>query len=161
MIDMADLVTKQHTLLDLKGGSKRQVLQSLSEVAARDTGVEPGRILEALMQREKLGTTGLGDGIAIPHARIAELEEITGFFARLSRPVDFDALDGAPVDLVFLLLAPEGVGADHLKALARVARVLRDGELCGALRHAERPEEAHAILTGQATGSTAREGVAG
>jgi nitrogen PTS system EIIA component len=161
MIDMADLVTKQHTFLDLKSGSKRQVLQSLSEVAARDTGLESGRILDALMQREKLGTTGLGDGIAIPHARVPELDGITGFFARLSRPVDFDALDGQPVDLVFLLLAPDGAGADHLKALARVARVLRDAELCEALRRAERPEEAHAILTGHPGGPGPRAGAAG
>jgi PTS system nitrogen regulatory IIA component len=145
----------------MKGGSKRQVLQSLADVAARETGLDSGRILDALMKREKLGTTGLGDGIAIPHARIPELDHLVGLFARLSKPVDFDALDGEPVDLVFLLLAPDGSGADHLKALARVARVLRDAQLCAALRHAERPEQAHAILTGKPSAAAPSVGAAG
>jgi PTS system nitrogen regulatory IIA component len=150
MIEMADLVTRQHTILDLKSANKQQVLQTLASLASAATGVGQNRILEALVQRERLGTTGLGGGIAIPHARIPELGELTGFFARLTKPVDFDALDGAPVDLVFLLLAPETANADHLKALARVARVLRDPRLCEALRNVDDPDEAHDILTGRA-----------
>lgn len=157
MIEMADLVTSDHVLVDLKGGSKRQVLQAMAEAAARATGLDGGRILDALMQRERLGTTGLGDGIAIPHARIAELDGITGFFARLAKPVDFDALDGAPVDLVFLLLAPEEAGADHLKALARVARILRDPELTEALRDADRAQDAYAVLVGRSGGGPVRD----
>jgi nitrogen PTS system EIIA component len=157
MIDMAELITPQRTILGMRGGSKRQVLQNLAELAGDATGLDQGHILEALMQRERLGTTGLGDGIAIPHARIAELASLTGFFARLQKPIDFDALDGAPVDIVFLLLAPEAAGADHLKALARIARVLRDQQLCSSLRHAAEPDEAHEILTRRPESHGARE----
>ena len=148
MIDLDGLVTPERTLIDLRGGSKRQVLQNLAEAAGLATGVEPGRVLDALLARERLGTTGLGEGVAIPHARIEGLKELIGFFARLARPVDFDALDGEPVDLVFLLLAPDVVGVDHLKALARIARVMRDPVLCAALRAAKTAADAHAILTG-------------
>ncbi len=152
MINLADLVTKDRVLLDLRSGSKRQLLQALAEAAGKATGVEPSTILEALTQREKLGTTGLGEGIAIPHAKIPELPKLTGFFARLGKPVDFDALDGDPVDLVFLLLAPEAAGADHLKALARVARILRDHELRQQVRTAESAAEVSALLTGRGDG---------
>ncbi len=155
MINLADLVTKDRVLLDLQSGSKRQLLQALAEAAAQATGVEAATVLEALIQREKLGTTGLGEGIAIPHAKIAELAKLTGFFARLDKPVDFDALDGDPVDLVFLLLAPEAAGADHLKALARVARILRDHELRRQIRTAESSAEVCALLTGRGDGPAA------
>jgi len=151
MIDMAGLVSEGRTLLGLRGDSKRQVLQRLAEVAATATGLDAGRLLEALLQREHLGTTGLGDGVAIPHARVAELATLTGFFARLAEPVDFDALDGEAVDLIFLLLAPEAAGADHLKALARIARLMRDTELCEALRTAATAQAAHHLLTGGGT----------
>jgi nitrogen PTS system EIIA component len=147
MMDMADFVTEDRTVLDLKGTSKRQVLSNLATLAAERTGLPEEAILDALIQREKLGTTGLGDGIAIPHARIASLPDLTGFFARLQHPVEFDALDAEPVDLVFLLLAPDAAGADHLKALARIARVLRDPELCAALRSAETPHDVFGVLT--------------
>ncbi len=155
MINLADLVTKDRVLLGLKSSSKRQLLQALADAAAQATGVEAAMVLEALIQREKLGTTGLGEGIAIPHAKIAELAELTGFFARLDKPVDFDALDGDPVDLVFLLLAPEAAGADHLKALARVARILRDQELRRQVREAETSAEVSNLLAGRGDGSTA------
>ena len=91
-----------------------------------------------LMQREKLGSTGVGNGVAIPHGKLPKLDKLFGLFARLDRPVDFEALDGQPVDLIFLLLAPEGAGADHLKALARVARLLRDPEVARKLRDVAR-----------------------
>ncbi len=152
MIDLGTLVTPDRVLLDLKATSKRQVLRSLAQAAARVTGVDAEVILEALLQRERLGTTGLGGGIAIPHARIPELAGFTGFFARLAKPVDFEAVDGEPVDLVFLLLAPEGAGTDHLKALARIARLLRDEELCEALRACEDRAKVHAILVGRPEG---------
>ena len=155
MINLADLVTKDRVLLGLKSSSKRQLLQALADAAAQATGVEAAMVLEALIQREKLGTTGLGEGIAIPHAKIAELAELTGFFARLDKPVDFDALDGDPVDLVFLLLAPEAAGADHLKALARVARILRDQELRRQIREAETSAEVSNLLAGRGDGSAA------
>lgn len=152
MIDLVELLSGDRVLLDLRGASKRQVLQALANAAAEVTGLDPDRILEALQEREKLGTTGLGEGIAIPHAKIDELPALVGFFARLARPVDFDALDDEPVDLVFLLLAPEEAGADHLKALARIARILRDPELCAALRREEDPDKVLALLLGRTGG---------
>jgi PTS system nitrogen regulatory IIA component len=155
MINLADLVTKDRVLLDLRSGSKRQLLQALADAAAQATGVESVTILEALVQREKLGTTGLGEGIAIPHAKIPALAELTGFFARLGKPVDFDALDGHPVDLVFLLLAPEAAGADHLKALARVARILRDQDLRRQIREAATATEVSSLLSGRGDAPTA------
>jgi PTS system nitrogen regulatory IIA component len=155
MIDLAELVTPDRVVLDLKGGSKRQVLQALSELASRLTSVDAGAVLEALIQREKLGTTGLGEGIAIPHAKVGDLGELVGLFARLAKPVDFDALDGEPVDLVFLLLAPDDAGADHLKALARIARILRDQSLCRALREAHTVNEAREVLSGRSPSATA------
>jgi PTS system nitrogen regulatory IIA component len=155
MINLADLVTKDRVLLDLRSGSKRQLLQALADAAAQATGVESATILEALVQREKLGTTGLGEGIAIPHAKIPALAELTGFFVRLGKAVDFDALDGHPVDLVFLLLAPEAAGADHLKALARVARILRDQDLRRQIREAATASEVSSLLSGRGDAPTA------
>jgi PTS system nitrogen regulatory IIA component len=149
MIDMADLVSEERILLDLKPGSKRQLLQDLAEIAAREGGQDVKVILDALIQREKLGTTGVGEGIAIPHARIDGLPRLLGFFARLAKPVDFDALDDQPVDLVFLLLAPTEAGAEHLKALARIARILRDPVLCAQLRNARNVRQVHMLLTGR------------
>lgn len=154
MIDLADLLVEDRVLLDLKGGSKRQVLQALAEGASAATGIGAERILGALQERERLGTTALGDGIAIPHAKIDELPALVGFFARLAKPADFDALDGEPVDLVFLLLAPEEAGADHLKALARIARILRDPELCARLRHEPDRQGVLDLLCGRAGPAT-------
>jgi len=103
------------------------------------------------MQRERLGSTGIGNGIAIPHGKLARLERLFGVFARLERPIDFEALDGQPVDLVFLLLAPEGAGADHLKALARIARLLRDSEVAQKLRESRDADALYAVIAGLST----------
>jgi len=135
-MDLASLLTPQRVAIDLEATSKRQVLRQISDMLAPELSVSPELILRALLEREKLGTTGIGDGLAIPHAKLAEVDTVLGFFARLREPVDFDALDEEPVDLVFLLLAPAASGADHLKALAKVARVFRDRALCGRLREA-------------------------
>ena len=123
---LADLVAPNAIIPALKVNSKKQALQELAANAAELSGQNERAIFEILLQREKLGSTGVGNGVAIPHGKLAKLDKLFGLFARLARPVDFEALDGQPVDLVFLLLAPEGAGADHLKALARVARLLRD-----------------------------------
>ena len=104
------------------------------------------RTFDALQERESLGPTGVGNGVAIPHGKLPKLGNVFGLFARLERPVDFEALDGQPVDLVFLLLAPEGAGADHLKALARVARLLRDPETARKLRASNGAEAIYAVL---------------
>ena len=111
------------------------------------TGLPERRIFETLTEREKLGSTGMGQGIAIPHGRVAGVEKMTGLFAQLDHPVDFDAMDDQPVDLVFLLLAPEGAGADHLKALARVSRLLRNQAVCEKLRAAPQAATLYALLT--------------
>jgi PTS system nitrogen regulatory IIA component len=122
---ITDLVAPEAILPALKVNSKKQALQELAARAASLTGQNERAVFEVLLQREKLGTTAVGYGVAIPHGKLPKLEKLFGLFARLERPIDFEAMDGQPVDLVFLLLAPEGAGADHLKALARIARLLR------------------------------------
>jgi PTS system nitrogen regulatory IIA component len=143
---LADLVAPNAVLPALKINSKKQVLQEISARAAELTGQSERVIFEILTQREKLGSTGVGNGVAIPHGKLPKLSKLFGLFARLARPVDFDALDGQPVDLVFLLLAPEGAGADHLKALARVARLLRDPELVRKVRESRDAEAIYSVL---------------
>jgi PTS system nitrogen regulatory IIA component len=147
MIDLSDLIQPDAVLPALKCSSKRQVLQTLAARAARLTGQEEKLILELLLQREKLGSTGVGGGVAIPHARLPGIDHIVGMFARMAQPVDFEALDEQPVDLVFLMLAPETAGADHLKALARIARVLRDPLVVARLRGAFDKTAIYAVLT--------------
>ena len=149
MTGLEEIVTKDRVILDHKGVSKRQLLQSLAEIAAKTTGIDGEVILGCLAAREKLGTTGLGSGIAIPHAKIAGLPKLIGFFIRLAKPVDFDAVDGEPVDLVLLLLAPDDSAADHLKALARIARILREPEVCKTLRQAKTVDQIHTVLAGR------------
>jgi PTS system nitrogen regulatory IIA component len=131
----------------LKAASKKQVLQEMAHKAASLTRLPERRIFEILTEREKLGSTGMGQGIAIPHGRVPGIERMTGLFAQLDHPVDFDAMDDQPVDLVFLLLAPEGAGADHLKALARVSRLLRNQSMCEKLRAAPHTATLYALLT--------------
>jgi PTS system nitrogen regulatory IIA component len=141
-----DLVAPNAIIPALKVNGKKQALQEISAKAAELTGQNDRAILEILMQREKLGSTGVGGGVAIPHGKLAKLNAVFGLFARLERPVDFDSLDGQPVDLIFLLLAPEGAGADHLKALARVARLLRDPEMARKLRDSRDADAIYAVL---------------
>jgi len=143
---LTDLVASSAFIAALKFNSKKQLLQELAAKAAELSGQSERTILEILQQREKLGSTGVGNGIAIPHGKLAKLAKLFGVFARLDRAIDFEALDGQPVDLVFLLLAPEGAGADHLKALARVARLLRDAEIARKLRNSRDAEALYAVL---------------
>ena len=142
-----DLIAPNAILPALKVNNKKQVLQELAGRAAMLTGQNERAIFDLLIQREKLGTTAIGSGIAIPHLKMPTLTRLFGLFARLDRPVDFDALDNQPVDLVFLLLAPEAAGADHLKALARVARLLRDPDVARKLRESRDAEALFAVLT--------------
>lgn len=141
-----ELVSPKAVIPSLKANSKKQALQDLAAKAAEITGRPEREILDVLTQREKLGSTALGAGIAIPHGKLSKLERIHGIFARLERPIDFEALDGQPVDLVFVLLAPESAGADHLKALSRIARMLRDQNLANQLRDARDAEAIHSVL---------------
>ena len=143
---LTSLVAPNAVIPALKVNGKKQALQELAAKAAELSGQNERTIFEILLQREKLGSTGVGNCIAIPHGKLPKLNKLFGLFARLERPVDFEALDGQPVDLVFLLLAPEGAGADHLKALARVARLLRDPEVARKLRESRDAEALYAVL---------------
>ena len=131
---LTDLIAHDAILPSLKAGTKKLALQEMSERAARSCEVSAREIFDTLLQRERLGSTGIGNGIAIPHGKIARIERISGVFARLEKPIDFESLDGEPVDLVLLLIAPETAGADHLKALARAARLLRSQSVTAKLR---------------------------
>jgi PTS system nitrogen regulatory IIA component len=139
----------------LRATTKKQVLQELAKRAAVLTGIAERTIYEVLIERERLGTTGIGMGIGIPHGRLAELTRLHGLFARLEHPVPFDAIDEQPVDLIFLLLAPETAGADHLKALARVTRLLRDRTMCDKLRGTDKGDALYALLTERTTSDAA------
>jgi len=146
-MEIADLLSPDAVLAHVKATTKKQVLQEMAHKAALLTKLPERRIFDTLIEREKLGSTGMGQGIAIPHGRIAGIEKMTGLFAQLDHPVDFDSMDDQPVDLVFLLLAPEGAGADHLKALARVSRLLRNQAVCEKLRAAPQAATLYALLT--------------
>jgi PTS system nitrogen regulatory IIA component len=150
---LTDLVAPQAVIPALRINNKKQAIQELAARAAELTGENEREILEILQQREKLGSTGIGNGIAIPHGKLPKLERLFGMFARLDRPIDFEALDGQPVDLVFLLLAPEPAGADHLKALARVARLMRTPDIAKLLRESRDAEAIYAVLTRSPTGA--------
>jgi PTS system nitrogen regulatory IIA component len=143
---LTDLVAPNAIIPALKVNGKKQLLQEIAAKAAELCGQSERAIQEVLQQRERLGSTGVGHGIAIPHGKLSRLSKLFGLFARLERSIDFEALDGQPVDLVFLLLAPEAAGADHLKALARVARLLRDADVARKLRSSRDAEALYAVL---------------
>jgi len=151
-LEIGDLITPRSVIAQLRAPGKKQVLQELARRAATMTGIADKRIYDALLERERLGTTGIGTGVAIPHCRLPEVDRLYGMFARLERPVPFEAIDDQPVDLVFLLLAPTEAGAEHLKALARVSRLLRDRPMCEKLRGANSGDALYALLTGGAAG---------
>lgn len=144
---IASLISPKAVMANVPGTSRKPVFQVISERLAALSGLDERAILETLRQRERLGTTGVGLGIAIPHGRIAGLDHLVGLFAKLARPIDFEAMDGQPVDLVFVLLAPEDAGADHLQALARIARLFRQPGLAQKLRQADDEATLYAILT--------------
>jgi nitrogen PTS system EIIA component len=143
-----DLLAAAAVLPAVKAASKKQLLEVLSERAETLTGLSARAVFDVLLQRERLGSTGIGNGIAIPHGKFEGLPKLIGLFARLEKPIDFEALDGQPVDLVFTLLAPEGAGADHLKGLSRVARVLRNPAITSKVRTLREADVIHDILTG-------------
>lgn len=146
-MDLSDLVSPDAVIPSLKVQSKKQAIQALAEKAASLTGVPEREIFDTLLQRERLGSTGVGHGIAIPHGKLVTFDGITGIFARLETPIEFESLDGEPVDLIFLLLASEGAGADHLKALARIARVFRNNHITSKLRETRDAASLYAVLT--------------
>lgn len=146
-MDIADILTPDAVVPALRATSKKQALQDLARRAEALTGIDERAIFDVLMERERLGTTGVGNGIAIPHGKLPNIQRLRGLFARLEKPIDFQSIDDQPVDLIFLLLAPETAGADHLKALARVSRLLRDKTTCEKLRGTTDAEALYALLT--------------
>ena len=146
-MEIADLVARSVVLPALKVSSKKQLFQEIAARASDAYGLDARDVIAGLMAREQLGSTAMGDGVAIPHARMPALSSIVGLFARLDRPVEFDAADGMGVDLVFVLLAPEESGASHLRALARVSRLLRSGEIREKLRTTTKADALYALIT--------------
>ena len=143
---LTDLLSPAAVISPLRANGKKQALQELAQHAATLTGLPDRELFEALLQRERLGSTGIGEGIAIPHGRMPGIDRLVGLFARTEKPIDFDALDDAPVDLIFLLLAPEGAGADHLSALSRAARALRDPSTVKMLRATRDASAIYSVL---------------
>ncbi|MDW3205145.1 MAG: PTS IIA-like nitrogen regulatory protein PtsN [Alphaproteobacteria bacterium] len=146
-MELCDLLTSESVIEKLAVTSKKQALQEVARRGATITGMDERAIFDTLLERERLGTTGVGNGIAIPHGKLPGLERPYGIFARLARPIDFDAIDDQPVDIIFALLAPTDAGADHLKALARVSRLFRDREMCEKLRGSDRADALYGLLT--------------
>ena len=152
---IADILDAHGVLPQLKATNKKQVLQDIAGQLASFVAVDKRIIFEALFTREKLGSTGLGQGIAIPHGRIAGLTKVAGLFVKLATPIDYDAVDGKPVDLVFALLSPEHAGADHLTALAKISRIMRSPAAVSKLRATNTVEGLYAVLTEPVATTTA------
>ena len=147
-MDIESILNPERVFGSLQASSKKRAIElAADKIAASLPEADTGTIYRNLIEREKLGTTGVGMGIAIPHGKLPGLERLHGMFARLEQPIDFEAIDEQPVDLIFLLLAPESAGADHLKALAKVSRLLRDETICEKLRRLSSAKEIHALLT--------------
>ena len=151
MSDLSDLITVDRIDATMSVANKKALFQQLGIAAARRTGLEARDIAAALSERERLGSTGFGGGTAIPHGKIEGLTSVFGYFARLNSPIEFHSVDNLPVDLVVLLLSPPDAGADHLKALARVSRMLRDRQTVAKLRGARSRDAIFALLSGVET----------
>ena len=154
-MELTDLITPDHVIARMRATSKKQALQELARRSAEVSGLEQREIFDILLERERLGTTGIGRGIAIPHGKHDRLNGLVGVFARIDKAIDFDAVDGEAVDLLFLLLAPPSAGVDHLKALAKVSRTLRDQTICTQLRGCEDADGIYALLAGTSTSNAA------
>lgn len=148
MDSFGDILPADAVSCSLVANSKKALFSQLAGMAQRVAGIDPRHVLDRLNERERLGSTGFGGGVAIPHGKIDSIEQVVGLFARLPQPIEFDAIDGLPVDLVFLLLSPSGAGAEHLKALARVSRRFRDREFVTKLRGAGSEDALYALLAG-------------
>ena len=154
-MNIESLLDRRAITPKVSASSKRQALSLVAEMAARRFDLDAGDVLDALMAREAVGSTGVGAGVAVPHARLKTLDRMRGVFLRLETPVEFDAVDNQPVDLIFALLAPETAGSEHLQALARVARLLRRAELREQLRQAHSADAVYALLAQPASPSAA------
>ncbi|MBL8770521.1 MAG: PTS IIA-like nitrogen regulatory protein PtsN [Phenylobacterium sp.] len=145
-MNIGELLDRSAISMRASAGNKKKALAVIAEIAARNFGLDAGVVLEALSEREAAGSTGVGHGVAVPHARLAGLQRMRGVFVRLEAPVEFESVDDQPVDLLFALFAPPDAGADHLRALARVSRLLRQGDLREQLRKARSADAVHALL---------------
>jgi len=143
---ISELMSQESVVTGIKANSKRQVLQELSKKAAEITGLSERTIFDIILERESLGTTGVGNGVAIPHGRVDSIKKVHGIFAKLDNAIDFESVDSKPVDLVFMLLAPEAAGADHLKALAKVSRTVKDETTRNSIRASDDNEAIYALL---------------
>lgn len=155
MNDLSEIIAADSVEGAMQAANKKALFQLLAAAAAKRTGLPPKTIAAALSDREKIGSTGFGGGVAIPHGKIQGLDKVFGFFARLSSPLDYQAVDGMPVDLVILLLSPPDAGADHLKALAGVSRMFRDRQILAKLRGARSKDAIYALLAGVETRNAA------
>jgi PTS system nitrogen regulatory IIA component len=145
-MQIGDLLDRNAIALRVSAANKRQALAVIAEIAARNLGLDAADILDALSEREQAGSTGVGHGVAAPHARLPGLERMRGVFVRLDQPVEFESVDDQPVDLIFALFAPQDAGSEHLRALARVSRMLRQADLREQLRQARTADAIHALL---------------
>ncbi len=148
MTDLTDLLIPEAVLADMSVAGKKKLFAQLGHAAHKAWGLDARMVTDRIAERERLGTTGFGSGVAIPHGRIDGIERVRGLFVRLAQPVDFDAIDDAPVDLVFMLMSPIEAGAEHLKALARVSRAMRDRAFSDKLRGAASGDALYALLAG-------------
>ena len=154
-MNLGDLLAKNGVIPALKADDKKQALQAIAQRASDIAGVSAHDVFNALLQRERLSSTSLGRGIAIPHVKLAGVSKITCIFAKLERPIPFDSHDGEPVDILFFLLAPEDAGGDHLKALARISRLVRDPATLDRLRAAKDADGLRIVLTAPVTSHAA------
>jgi PTS system nitrogen regulatory IIA component len=154
-MEIADILAPQAVFERLKAPNKKKLITDLAACAAQTANLNANTVFETLWEREKLSSTGVGHGIAIPHGRVAKLEKIVGVFAHLDEAIDYESIDEAPVDLVFALLTPADAGADHLKALARVSRLMRNAAYCEKLRAASDRAQLYALLTEPTAGTQA------
>lgn len=150
-MQIGDFLDRSAISLRVSAANKRQALAGIAEIASRNFGVDAGVVLDSLAEREAAGSTGVGHGVAVPHARLEGLSRMRGAFVRLEHPVTFDAVDDQPVDLIFALFAPADAGAEHLRALARVSRLLRQPTLRQQLRQVSAADAIHALLVQEAS----------
>ena len=146
-MNITDFITADAVVPDFKASNKRQALQILGRKAADIAGLEQHLVMDVLMERERLGSTGVGAGVAIPHGKVANLNKLYGVFGKTDEAIEFDSIDEQPVDLIFLLLAPDIAGADHLKALSQISRVMSDSQMCGKLRKLNSRDDIYTLLT--------------
>ena len=144
---ISDILTAKRVFVEFKSDNKRAFLEELSKKASKSLDIDERIVFDALLERESLGSTGFGKGIAFPHARIPGVKKVKAFFARLETPIDFESIDDQPVDLVFLLISPEDSGADHLSALATISATMKQEDRCKKIRKTKNKDDIYAILT--------------